>query len=100
MTRRRPKSRRHPQSRARSHDDAKSERKRWESSSAPLLLALALAVAAAFTDWAAVAFTLDEYRLHGHIHIELGLVSMGLALTVVALIAGHGWWKLRSTRRP
>ncbi len=75
-------------------------RSRPESPRSILVLALVIGIAATVTDWADCAFTVGSLHQSGHLHIDVGMTLLGLALTVLAVYAFRGWWKaLRAAPR-
>jgi len=60
---------------------------------------LVVACLALLIDTAACLFTVSEYRKCGHLHLEVMLTIMGIALSVLAVVAFRWWWKARRAGR-
>jgi hypothetical protein len=71
------------------------QRARQESPRSRLVLAILVTLIAVAGDPITAAFFLGPHPPVSHIHLDLGVPLMGIACTIVAVMAWRAWWRAR-----
>lgn len=92
----RPRSnKQHGRSRGRKPSNrADRQRARQDSPRSLLVLAILVTLVALAGDSITAAFFLGPHPPGSRIHMDLGVPVMGIACTIVAVMAWRAWWKL------
>lgn len=96
MPSRRPSKQVHGRSRPGSTNQRRARR---QQSPRSLLLALILSSVAVLMNASTALYIVSEYRRFGHIHLNVGVVLLGIAFAIVPVATWLEWWNVRRNSR-
>lgn len=76
---------------------ADQKRVKRESPRPLLVCAIIMTLAAAIGDWVIGALFLGSHQPGSQINLDFGVPVMGLACTILAVMAWRAWWRARGT---